>query len=164
MTATMTWPLTNTTTIPLPLILQLLLCYYHQNYLYYYYCTTTTTMTTTTTTTFDQYYYKAHAADLVQSPHILTIPRRIPSVLATWLRAAKAPIRLVGETSWMYMGFMLMPSPQNIPNTSRPTMSTSKDFATLDMDIITAPTTESPFIMRMELRLREVRDGDWGGE
>ena len=85
---------------------------------------------------------------------VLTIPTRIPRVLVV----ATAPFRMVGETSWMYRGFMLMPSPMNIPNTSRPTMSTSKDFANLDKDINNAPTTDSPFAMRMELRLFEGRE------
>lgn len=38
---------------------------------------------------------------MVQIPLILTIPTNIPVAKETWLSVAKAPLRSVGETSWM---------------------------------------------------------------
>lgn len=83
----------------------------------------------------------------------LTIPTRMPEAKDTWLSVAKAPLRSVGDTSWMYSGFKLITRPQNRPNTSRPRMRTSNDSQALDADIRHAPTTERQFTIKMELRL-----------
>lgn len=88
----------------------------------------------------------------------LTMPRKMPEAKETWLRVAKAPRRLIGDTPWIYSGFRLITRPQKRPKMKRPIIRSSKDSAALLKNITQAPATDRVFDMRMAFLLQEKKD------
>lgn len=85
----------------------------------------------------------------------LTMPRKMPEAKETWLRVAKAPRRLIGDTPWIYSGFRLITRPQKRPKMKRPTIRSSKALDALLRNIRPAPTIDKMFAMRMAFLLQE---------
>lgn len=89
----------------------------------------------------------------------LTMPRKMPEAKETWLRVAKAPRRLIGDTPWIYSGFRLITRPQKRPKMKRPTIRSSKDSAFLLRNIRQAPAMDKEFAMRMAFLLQGKKKG-----